>query len=422
MSGPAEELVRSFRIAGPSPRDCRPDARGRRRHPVVGRASAPICRGSDIVDVSTARFCARTRRATSRDPSSAAPAGRVREWTGSVGAVVERAAGSPAASSGAGASIGRRRARGGRARDFVRLGMSAAAPAGVATEKRPAAPEAAAAPEEEQTNRSGAASRRLVAYDDEGHRPKAWRRDLSPKKPATRRASKGARVAFADGSKPVSVDTPAPVADPQRQAQQRRLLGRRMDRAIWDAFRSREFAPIEALLAHGADAGYVRTEGGGETALMAAAYHGRGEWPGALQRARTRASRTSGHDAAALARVKGNATLATLLDGRRASEADDAPPRAAARHTTDGGAMATASRKQRGDGVPRGFSRKVGMDDDASGRGRGGSRNLAEHGVAEDAESGRVCVIDFTGAHAAPADSKCDGRQQIASRRRLAMA
>ena len=87
-----------------------------------------------------------------------------------------------------------------------------------------------------------------------------------------------------------------------RQAQQRRLLGRRMDRAIWDAFRSREFAPIEALLAHGADAGYVRTEGGGETALMAAAYHGREEICRALlsRGADPRKQDKRGHDAAAL--------------------------------------------------------------------------------------------------------------------------
>ena len=241
--------------------------------------------------------------------------------------------------------------------------MSAAAPAGVATEKRPAAPEAVAAPEEEAPKRRRVAGR-LVAYDDEGHRPKAWRRDLSPKKPATRRASKGARVAFADGSKPVAVDAPAPVADPQRQAQQRRLLGRRMDRAIWDAFRSREFAPIEALLAHGADAGYVRTEGGGETALMAAAYHGREEICRALlsRGADPRKQDKRGHDAAALARVKGNATLATLLDGV-CLEPVAAPPRAATPPPPEAPATAK-SPKQRGDDVHPRLLKKNGMDDD----------------------------------------------------------
>ena len=203
-----------------------------------------------------------------------------------------------------------------------------------------------------------------MAYDDEGHRPKAWRRDLSPKKPATRRASKGARVAFADGSKPVSDVSASPVADPQRQAQQRRLLGRRMDRAIWDAFRSREFAPIEALLAHGADAGYVRTEGGGETALMAAAYHGREEICRALlsRGADPRKQDKRGHDAAALARVKGNATLATLLDGV-CLEPVAAPPRAATPPPPEAPATAK-SPKQRGDDVHPRLLKKNGMDDD----------------------------------------------------------
>ena len=298
------------------------------------------------------------------NPSSVAtPQARVREWTGSVGAVVERAA-----ELSGGFQRRRGDASGGGARaeaepeDSVRLGMAAAAPAGVASEKRPAAPEAAAAPEETQKKRRVAG--RLVAYDDEGHRPKAWRRDLSPKKPATRRASKGARVAFADGSKPVSDVSASPVADPQRQAQQRRLLGRRMDRAIWDAFRSREFAPIEALLAHGADAGYVRTEGGGETALMAAAYHGREEICRALlsRGADPRKQDKRGHDAAALARVKGNATLATLLDGV-CLEPVAAPPRALTPPPPEAPATAK-SPKQRGDDVHPRLLKKNGMDDD----------------------------------------------------------
>ena len=306
------------------------------------------------------------------NPSSVAtPQARVREWTGSVGAVVERAA-----ELSGGFQRRRGDASGGGARaeaepkppvaedwGSARLGMSAAAPAGVATEKRPAAPEAAAPEEADQPKRRRVAGR-LVAYDDEGHRPKAWRRDLSPKKPATRRASKGARVAFADGSKPVSDVSASPVADPQRQAQQRRLLGRRMDRAIWDAFRSREFAPIEALLAHGADAGYVRTEGGGETALMAAAYHGREEICRALlsRGADPRKQDKRGHDAAALARVKGNATLATLLDGV-CLEPVAAPPRAATPPPPEAPATAK-SPKQRGDDVHPRLLKKNSMDDD----------------------------------------------------------
>ena len=263
--------------------------------------------------------------------------------------------------------------------------MSAAAPAGVATEKRPAAPEAAA-PEEEAPKRRRVAGR-LVAYDDEGHRPKAWRRGLSPKKPATRRASKGARVAFADGSKPVAVDTPAPVADPQRQAQQRRLLGRRMDRAIWDAFRSREFAPIEALLAHGADAGYVRTEGGGETALMAAAYHGREE----ICRLYCRKGRGPAQAGQAGPRRRGAGPRQGQRDARDA--AGRRVPRAGgrrrrARRPPPPEAPATAkSPKQRGDDVHPRLLKKNGMDDDddAADDEEAVSRSVA---LPEDAESG----------------------------------
>merc|ERR1711938_374275 len=69
---------------------------------------------------------------------------------------------------------------------------------------------------------------------------------------------------------------------------------------------------------------------GGETALMAAAYHGREEICRALlsRGADPRKQDKRGHDAAALARVKGNATLATLLDGV-CLEPVAAPPRAA---------------------------------------------------------------------------------------------
>ena len=160
-----------------------------------------------------------------------------------------------------------------------------------------------------------------------------------------------------------------------------------MDRAIWDAFRSREFAPIEALLAHGADAGYVRTEGGGETALMAAAYHGREEICRALlsRGADPRKQDKRGHDAAALARVKGNATLATLLDGV-CLEPVAAPPRAATPPPPEAPAAAK-SPKQRGDDVHPRLLKKNGMDDDddAADDEEAISRSVA---LPEDAESG----------------------------------
>ena len=261
--------------------------------------------------------------------------------------------------------------------------MSAAAPAGVATEKRPAAPEAAAPEEADQPKRRRVAGR-LVAYDDEGHRPKAWRRDLSPKKPATRRASKGARVAFADGSKPVAVDTPAPVADPQRQAQQRRLLGRRMDRAIWDAFRSREFAPIEALLAHGADAGYVRTEGGGETALMAAAYHGREEICRALLKGRGPAQAGQ-----AGPRRRGAGPRQGQRDARDAAGRRLLLPRPRCRAATPptGSARDGCRRSERRDVHPR-LLKKNGMDDDDDDAGDDEAAISRSVALPEDAESG----------------------------------
>ena len=179
MSGPAEDCP-LVSIARPSSRRdsavARPEADPSRRR---GRRAS-------FVGVYVAVICARTRVETRRgNPSSVAtPQARVREWTGSVGAVVERAA-----ELSGGFQRRRGDASGGGARAEaepkppvaapVRLGMSAAAPAGVATEKRPAAPAPAAAPEETQKRRRVAG--RLVAYDDEGHRPKPAPRPVAQK-------------------------------------------------------------------------------------------------------------------------------------------------------------------------------------------------------------------------------------------------
>ena len=136
-----------------------------------------------------------------------------------------------------------------------------------------------------------------------------------------------------------------------------------MDRAIWDAFRSREFAPIEALLAHGADAGYVRTEGGGETALMAAAYHGRrGDLPSIIAgRGPAQAGQAGPRRRGARPR-QGQRDARALLDGV-CLEPVAAPPRAATPPPPEAPATAK-SPKQRGDDVHPRLLKKNGMDDD----------------------------------------------------------
>jgi len=53
------------------------------------------------------------------------------------------------------------------------------------------------------------------------------------------------------------------------------ILAPRMDRVIWEAFKTGEFEPIISLVQQGVDPGFQRHAAGGETALMAAAYHGR---------------------------------------------------------------------------------------------------------------------------------------------------
>ena len=122
---------------------------------VVGRAAAGVTSRAVRLYATVLRPHARVENRRGNPSSVATPQARVREWTGSVGAVVERAA---ELSGGfqrrrGDASGGGARAPSRVAEDWgsVRLGMSAAAPAGVATEKRPAAPEAVAAPEEEAT-------------------------------------------------------------------------------------------------------------------------------------------------------------------------------------------------------------------------------------------------------------------------------
>ena len=304
------------------------DALSPRQQASRPRGSSFRGRGSRPAPPGAGRRSLRPRASGGRGPRtrppSVAPAQvRIREWTGSVGAAVERTA-ELSGSQRRGVPARPPAGAPGRATSVV-VADPPKPPAVVAAPPaeppKRAAPAVVAAPEEKRRRVAG----RLVAFDDEGHAPKAWRRDLSPRKPCTEKAGRSKRVSFGDGAAP----TPAtePVVDPARRAQLRRLLGRRMDRAIWDAFRSREFAPIEALLGHGADAAYVRTEGGGETALMAAAYHGREEICRALlsRGADPRKTDKRGHDAAALARVKGNATLATLLSG----VCLEVPPRAA---------------------------------------------------------------------------------------------
>lgn len=188
---------------------------------------------------------------------------------------------------------------------------AAAAAAGSPPSSPPAGGEAAAAP--------------LARFDDEfdPERPPArWSARAEAERPALRAAGSDTkkRARFADEPSVVLGDGDGArggEADDARRADQTRILGRRMDRAIWDAFRTGDFSPVEALLGHGADAAYVRERGGGETALMAAAYHGRDDLARALLAggADAAAADVHGHTAAHLARAKAHATLASLLEG-----------------------------------------------------------------------------------------------------------
>lgn len=107
-------------------------------------------------------------------------------------------------------------------------------------------------------------------------------------------------------------------------AEQRAILESRVDRAIWEAFRTADFDPLLALLDHGVNPGYVREKGGGETALMAAAYHGHVDACRALlaRGADVAACDRFGHTAVNLAHKKRHSEVAALLEGARDGGAD----------------------------------------------------------------------------------------------------
>lgn len=102
-------------------------------------------------------------------------------------------------------------------------------------------------------------------------------------------------------------------------AEQRAILERRVDRAIWEAFRTADFDPLLSLLDHGVSPAYVREKGGCETALMAAAYHGHVDACKALlaRGADVAACDRFGHTAVNLARKKQHIEVAALLEGAR---------------------------------------------------------------------------------------------------------
>uniref|UniRef100_A0A7S3NJJ4 Uncharacterized protein n=1 Tax=Aureoumbra lagunensis TaxID=44058 RepID=A0A7S3NJJ4_9STRA len=99
------------------------------------------------------------------------------------------------------------------------------------------------------------------------------------------------------------------------RASQASILAKRMDRAIWDAFRSAEFEPLLSLLDHGASANYSRLSK--ETALMAAAYCGRDDVAKRLLElgADPEATDSQGNTAVTLARVQGHNQLAEYIHG-----------------------------------------------------------------------------------------------------------
>ena len=97
--------------------------------------------------------------------------------------------------------------------------------------------------------------------------------------------------------------------------EQHRVLSRRMDRAIWDAFRKSDFDPMVSLLDQGAKATYARLSK--ETALMAAAFAGRDDVCRKLLAMGADPAATDAHGNAAfsLAKTRGHTQLADLLRG-----------------------------------------------------------------------------------------------------------
>jgi len=102
---------------------------------------------------------------------------------------------------------------------------------------------------------------------------------------------------------------------PEWRRQQSEVLSKRMDRAIWDAFRQLDFDPLLSLLDQGASASYVRLSR--ETALMAAAYAGRDDVCRKLVAlgADPSASDAHGNTAVTLAHTQGHHQLAAVLHG-----------------------------------------------------------------------------------------------------------
>ena len=221
------------------------------------------------------------------------------------------------------------------------------------------------------------APRPLATFDDgESDAPLA---PLTPRGPPPRSAlkkassssRKSARFADAPDAAPGAAAgdaaaRPAAVEPEAHAAEQKRVLEKRMDRAIWDAFKSKDFAPLEALLANGADAAHVRAAAGGETALMAAAYAGRDDLCRLLLAAGADPAHADNHGATAayLARGKNHGTLAALLEGvslnpaLAAAAAAPAPPAVAASprkppRAGDERHPSTLPPEDRGDDAPR---------------------------------------------------------------------
>lgn len=181
-----------------------------------------------------------------------------------------------------------------------------------------------------QVNASRNASHKAVASRESSSIPKST---SGLRKKPTRQKRKLVRFSDSDSNQTKVKECEAILADARKRGRespdwlvdQGRILEKRMDRAIWDAFKTAEFDPMLSLLEQGASASYVRVQGGGESALMAAAYHGNEAACRALiKRGANAAARDRfGHTASSLARQKKHGVLAALLEGLSESTSSD---------------------------------------------------------------------------------------------------
>ena len=136
---------------------------------------------------------------------------------------------------------------------------------------------------------------------------------------------------------------------PQTQLARGRILTpyqRRMDEAIWEAFRNGDFGPVFAALNDGSDVNFQRPQADLSTALMAAAYHGVERVVRSLLRrgALVRLANVTGDTALSLAASRQHDAVAALLRDMLTEEEDEI-----AAWTAERGDTAASSRRANAD-------------------------------------------------------------------------